>query len=337
MLTPVSSITPCTPDPAGTTCPASPAPNDPSFLNQKIESNTLLGELAPIPQIKVSGGWRFVNRNIVDAGDDLTWHQNWTLLGAVVQPSQMLRVNINYEGMSSKSASSNTTPSNTYTREAPNKIFHLRGRAVVKPAKWINFALAANDYSAKNDDPLVNHQEHNRDISFATQIIAAESLSFDLSFAHDDVFSVTDLCYAFIPNLNAPLPAGASNAGTCNTTNSPDTGDPTYYLGSGFYDAPATYFSGAVNYSPSKYFRANAGARLNSVDGTAEYLNPLMVPGALQSKVVSPFADLVINIAPQWSWHGNWNHQAYEESGAVGPAARNFHGDIFTLGVKYAF
>jgi len=164
-----------------------------------------------------------------------------------------------------------------------------------------------------------------------------ESLSFDFNFARDDVFSQTDICYAFIPNVNAPLPAGAANSGTCTVTNSPDTGDPSYFLGNGYYDAPVNYFSGAISWAPSKYFRYNGGARFTDTNGTAEFLNPLMVPGALQSKVVSPFSDLEVNIAPQWAWHGNWVHHGYEEAGGPGPAPRTFHGDVVTLGVKYAF
>jgi hypothetical protein len=268
--------------------------------------------------------------------DSLTWHQNGLLLGAVIQPSRVVRVNVNYDSLNSKSADSNT-PSNTYTREAPDKVNHIRVRGVVNPAKWINFAVTANDFQAKNDDPLVNHREHNHDFSFATQVTPMETLSFDFNFARDDVFSQTDICYAFIPNVNAPLPAGATNTGTCTVSNSPDTGDPSYYLGNGYYDAPVTYFSGAVSWAPSKYFRYNGGARVTDTNGTAEFLNPLMVPGALQSKVVSPFSDLVINIAPQWAWHGNWVHHGYDESGGPGPAPRSFHGDVVTLGVKYAF
>ena len=109
------------------------------------------------------------------------------------------------------------------------------------------------------------------------------------------------------------------------------------YLGNGLYNAPATFFSGALTYSPSKYFRFNGGARVTNNSGYAEFLNPLMVPGALDSKVVSPFGDLLVNIAPQWAWHGNWVHHGYQEAGGPGPAARNFHGDVVTLGVKYAF
>jgi hypothetical protein len=141
------------------------------------------------------------------------------------------------------------------------------------------------------------------------------------------VYSVTDLCYA----STAAAPTAPVNAGTCaNTTNE------NQYLGNGYYDAPVNYFTGAFNYS-SKYFRVALGGRFNNVDGSAEMLSPYMVPGALQSKYITPYADLVINIAPQWSWHGNWNRPDYNESGPAGPAPRDFNGNIFILGVKYAF
>ena len=306
------------------------------FLNQKISSNTMLGTATIVPEFKFSAGWRFDNRNIVDPGDNLTWHQNGLLLGAVVTPSHAVRVNVNLDTLNWKSADANTTPSNTYTREAPDKVYHVRARATVAPAKWINFAVTANDFEGKNDDPYVNHLEHSHDFSFATQIMPIEKLSFDVNYAHDDVFSETNICYVFLANSNYGVPAGAvDRAGTCQFTTLPAT--TADYLGTGRYDAPVNFFSGAVAWAPSKYFRFNGGARVTSTNGTAEYLNPLMVPGALQSKVLSPFSDLRVNIAPQWAWHGNWVHHGYDESGAAGPAARTFHGDVVTLGVIYAF
>jgi hypothetical protein len=306
------------------------------FLDQKIFSNTMLGTATIVPQFKFSAGWRFDNRNIVDPGDDLTWHQNGLLLGAVVAPSRAVRVNLNFDTLNWQSANSTTTPSNSYTREAPDKVYHLRARATVKPAKWINFAVTVNDFHGKNDDPFVNHLEHSHDFSFATQVIPTEKLSFDVNYAHDDVFSETNLCYVFLANSNYGVPAGAvDRAGTCQfTTLAASTAD---YLGTGRYDAPVNFFSGALSWAPSKYFRFNGGARVTDTNGTAEFLNPLMVPGALQSKVVSPFSDLEVHIAPQWAWHGNWVHHGYDESGAAGPASRTFHGDVVTLGVKYAF
>jgi hypothetical protein len=339
MLTPVTSLSPCIQDSKG--CPPSPVTNG-LFLDHKNIGNTILGVATINPAFRLSGGWRFNSRHIVvgnlDEGvaDNLTWHQNGLLLGAVIEPSRAVRVNINFDTLNSKSADSNT-PSDTYTREAPDKVNHIRARAVVTPAKWINLAVTANEFNGKNNDPLVNHTEHSHDFSFATQIIPSETFSFDINLAHDDVFSQTDLCYAFIPNVNAPLPAQAANAGTCTVANSPDTGDPSYYLGHGIYDAPVNFFSGAISWAPSKYFHYNGGLRLTHTNGSAEFLNPLMVPGALQSKVVSPFSDLRVNIAPQWAWHGNWIHHGYEEAGAAGPAPRTFHGDVVTLGVLYAF
>jgi len=258
------------------------------------------------------------------------------LLGGVLQPSHAVRLNVNYDMMNSKNANS-STPSNTYTREAPDKIYHVRARLTVIPSKWVNFAVSGNDYSAKNDDPLVNHQEHNRDFSFATQFNPMETLSLDFSLARDDVFSRTDLCYIYTVTPTAPLPPGAINAGTCVPSTANPTATSNLLLGNGYYDAPDTFVAAAVNYAPSKMFRFNGGVRVNDVNGSAEMLNPLMVSGALQSKIVSPFADAQINIAPQWSWHGNWIHHGYSEQGGPGPAARDFHGDVVTLSVKYAF
>jgi hypothetical protein len=304
------------------------------YLSQKNTGNTILAVATITPQVKISGGWRFNDREIKYLDDPtLAWHQNWALLGGVIQPSQMLRLNINYEGMSSSAANSATT-TNTYTREMPNSIEHLRARALVNAQKWINFAVAYNGYFAKNTDPLVNHRDHNQNFSIGTHIAPAESFSLDLNYGYDNVFSRTDLCYQFTPNPQAPLPAGAVNAGTCTAANG---GGTSFYLGDGYYSAPVNFFNGSVFWAPSKYFAFNGGIRLTDTSGNAEYLNPLVVPGSLESKIVSPFTDLVVNIAPQWAWHGNWVHHGYNESGGPGPGSRDFHGDVFTLGVRYAF
>jgi hypothetical protein len=321
-----SMLTPLT-DPSLT--PATTLNTDSHYLAHKNTGNAILATVTVTPQVRLTGGWRFNDRQIkVDEDDLLSWHQNWLVIGGVVQPVAAFRINVNYEMMNSHSSNSSTTPSDTYTREAPNKIQHFRARAVVKPAPWVNFAVAGNAYAAQNKDPMVNHKEHNYDFSFAAQIIPTESMSLDFNFAHDDVYSVTDLCYA----TTAP-PAGAvANAGTCvNTAGS------NQYLGNGYYSAPATFFIGAFNYAPSKYFHMGVGMRTNDLNGSAEQLSPYQVPGSLQSNYFTPYANLSINIAREWSWHGDWNRYHYNESGPAGPAPRDFNGDVFTLGVKYAF
>lgn len=317
LLTPLSTLTPTT-----TTTPNF------TYLNQTIESNTVLASVSILPELKISAGYRFKARNIADYGpDDLNWHENWALLGAVIQPTRALRLNVNYDHMSSVNADAATT-SNTYTRLAPDKIDHFRIRGTLKAAKWLTFSGTANDYEAKNDDPMVNHKEHNRDFSFGSQIVASEQFSLDLNYAHDNVYSVTDICY--ISSV-----ATGSSTGPCDPS---IAGGPGYLLGNALYSAPSNFGSFALAYAPVRRLRANLGYRINRVDGQAEMLNPLMVPGALQSKYQTPFADVQWNLAPQWTWHGNWQYSGYGEDGASGPTLpRNVHGNVVTLSVKYAY
>jgi hypothetical protein len=318
-----------------------------NFLNQRIESNTALVIATITPSLKISGGWRVKTRNITDAGeDDLTWNFNGALVGAVIQPSSMIRINVDYDSMSSKSANP-ITLSNTYTREAPDKVNDVRVRATVKPARWINFAVTGSGFWAKNDDPLVNHSEHNEDFSFATTIIASDRFSLDFNYAHDDVYSQTDICYIFTPTAAYPVPPGAANSGTCVASAGNPQGAANLYLGKGLYNAPSNFVSGSFSYAPAKRVRINAGARLNDLNGNAEQLNPLMVPGALASRYLTPYSDVVFDIAPQWAWHGNYTYNGYGEQGAMnavtngfgtnGLPSRNTHGNVVTLGVRYAF
>jgi hypothetical protein len=301
----------------------------------------------------VSGGWRFKVRQISDPhAANLTWHEKWGLFGAVIQPSRMVRISVNYDLMKSAYASGSAVdsetaimtllPSTTFTRIAPDKSYHVRVRATVKPVKWLDFAATASDYTAKNDDPMVNHQEHNGDVSLAASVHPNEQLSMDFNYAYDSVSSSTNLCYIWTTPDPAGFspPAGAANVGTCTVANSPTGygGSASLYMGYGTYNAPLNFFSGSINYAPTKYLHFNGGARLNDVNGTAEMLNPLMAPGALQSHYTTPFADVEYKIAPEWIWHGNWTRSEYAEQGPPGPLpSRNTTGDVLTFGVRYAF
>ena len=317
----------------GTATPPATSENS-TYLNQKIETSTTMGTFAVAPQFKFSVGYRYRFRNITDYGpDDLSWKENWVLLGAVFQPGQMFRLNVDYDEMHSRSDAA-FTPSNTYTRLMPDKVSRFKARGTVKPAKWLSLAFAGLDYEGRNDDPLVNHRDHNRDLSLNASIHPGERFGVDFDVAHDDVLSMTDDCYVI-----TSAPSGAANAGTCTVAASGvGIGDPSYRLSNAYYHAPATFFSGALNYAPMRRLRLNGGLRLNDVNGQSEMLNPNMIPGALRSKYVTPFTDLQYEIAREWTWHGNWTRNDYSEQGPMGILApRNVHGDIATLGVKYAF
>jgi len=163
-----------------------------------------------------------------------------------------------------------------------------------------------------------------------------ETLTLNFNYAHQAIYSATDLCYQFTPNPQAPLPAGATNAGTCTAANG---GTSSLYLGNGWYHVPTTFFLGGGTWVPSKYVVLSGAFRINSnTTGEAEIWNPLTPTGSIQSKRIEPYVDLQLRIASQWWWHGNWENERYDEDGAAtGPPPRVFHGNIYTLGVKYAF
>jgi hypothetical protein len=325
----------------------------PAFLSQKILQNTALFTDTLSSQAKISVGWRYKIRAISDPhATKLTWNENWGLYGAVFQPAHFVKINLNFDTMNSafvsgKAVDSETstivplTNSNTFTRIAPNRSYNFRARTTIKPAKWIDLAVAAKVYKAMNDDPMVNHTEHNNDISFATSIHPNDQLSVEFNYAYDSVYSATNLCYIFTANANAPLPVGAINQGTCTVANSPAGygGAAGLYMGYGTYNAPSNFFSGTIYYALSKDLHFNGGVRLNDVNGSAEQLNPLMAPGGLQSRYLIPFADVEYKIATDWAWHLNWVHDGYNETGAWSPTlpSRTTQGDIITAGVKYSF
>jgi hypothetical protein len=355
---------------SGTSSAPSQAAGLPWWLNQTTASNTLLGSFIASPKIKVSAGYRFKTRKLnylTNSGfvptTDMVWHQNDGLFGAVIEPSRVLKLNVNYDVMTSGSANTHTA-SNTFTRSQPDASQRLKVRGVLKPNKAINFFATANVYTAKNDDPFVNGKQHSQDYSFATSIMPMEGLSFDLNYSYDEVYSVTDSCYGWAyatttattpPDGFSTPPYGGTISATCSNVNSSKQGSaPTstlatssFYYFNNYYKAPSSFFMGAINYSPVKVFHFSGGVRMNAMHGTADLLNPIQTPGTLDSRTLMPFADAEFKVAQQWAWHGNYSYNGYGEQGIAnavvngvtsnGLPSRNNHGNVLTLGVKYAF
>ena len=94
---------------------------------------------------------------------------------------------------------------------------------------------------AKNDDPLVNHPEHNHDFSFAAQIIPTQGLSLDFNYAHDDVLSADGPMLCLHAHGNG---AASSRSDQCRNLRAErrtirSCRPATCYLGNGYYHAPA--------------------------------------------------------------------------------------------------
>ena len=90
--------------------------------------------------------------------------------------------------------------------------------------------------------------------------------------------------------------------------------------------------------NPVKKLHAAAGYRMSAVNGDAPPINIRQVPGSLQSQYQTPYGRIAYDFTPNWTWKGDYNYYSYGEGASIGPTLpRSFHGNIFTLAIRYAF
>jgi hypothetical protein len=312
-------------DYAGTTMLAPPGATtttttpDYQFINQKTKTDTFVVAWDVTTRARLSAGYRYRSRIITDAGGDfIPIHEDWGLFGAALRPTPQLRVNFNAEAMYAD---------NSFTRISPRQLQRYIMRTIYKPHNWLTFAGTVNIRESRDNVDTVNHLEHNRDFSFGTSISPSERWSLDLNYAYDNVYSSTIECYTSTP---APPTAGIAPQ-VCI-----DAGTP--LLSTGYYNAPTQFGSIGFMVTPVKRAHLVGGYRMTAVNGTSDVINIRQVSGSLQSQFQSPYANLVIDIAPNWSWKADYNYYSYGEGSPIGPTLpRSFRGNVYTIAVHYAF
>jgi hypothetical protein len=240
------------------------------------------------------------------------------LFGIYLRPNSQLRINFNFDGMYAD---------NTFTRISPRQLQHYVGRAIYQPRPWLNFSGAVNIYEARNNVQTVNHLEHNRNFSFGASITPGEKWSTDLSYSYNSAFSSTLLCYASTP----PPPTAGTAPPICAQAGTP-------LSSTGYYNAPTQFGSVGFVFSPINRLHGKAGYRISSVNGSTQVMNIRQVNGSLQSYFQTPYAQLVFDLEQKWAWKADYNFYGYGEGLPIGPTLpRNFHGNVVTLSVTYAF
>jgi hypothetical protein len=129
------------------------------------------------------------------------------------------------------------------------------------------------------------------------------------------------------------MPVGVACGNAVNTAAAT-----TAFFGNSYYDAPTQFGSAGLVWTPSKTFRGGFGYRVNDVQGTTQLLNPLAVPGTLRSRFQTPFVNLAYVFTQAWTLKADYNYYDYGEDSPTGPTApRNFHSNMYTLGMHYQF
>ena len=288
-------------------------------LNQKTKVNTFLTTWDLAPRARLSVGYRYSSRIITDAGGDfIPIHADTALFGLVLRPTTQLRVNFNAEAMSAD---------NSFTRISPRKLQHYRMRTAYTPHPWLRFSGTINIQEDSDNVQTVEHFAHNQDFSFSTSINPSEKWGIDLNYAYDSVFSRTDECYI----SSAPVEGAQQSPPVCQQAGLP-------LQSNGYYNQPTQSGSIGFVFTPIKRLHAAAGYRMSAVNGTAPPINIRQVPGSLQSQYETPYGNVAFDLSPNWTWKGDYNYYSYGEGTPIGPTLpRSFHGNVFTLAVRYAF
>lgn len=292
---------------------------DYQYINQKTKTNTFDVAWDVAPRARVSAGYRYRSRIITDAGGDfIPIHEHWALLGSALRPTAQWRLNLNADFMYAD---------NAFTRISPRQLQHYIARTTYKPRLWLTFNGTVNVREGRDNVQTVNHLEHNSDFSFGASISPKANWSLDLNYSYDSIYSSTIECYASTP---APLNAVAAPA-VCVAASTP-------YMSTGYYNAPTQFGSIGMMFLPVKRVHLNGGYRMSAVNGSTTFINIRQVPGSLQSQYQSPYANIAFDLAPNWSWKADYNYYGYGEGTPIGPTLpRNFHGNVYTIAVHYAF
>ncbi len=164
-----------------------------------------------------------------------------------------------------------------------------------------------------------------------------------------------------------PYPAGTKNR----------SGDYDFGPARDFMDAPTQSGSVAIIFTPVKRFKSDVGYDINSVNGSRFYNDARDVAGSLVSTYETPFVSVAWTVRPGWIWSAQYKFYGYGEGGPSGApycstadpapgtptvpvvpcndaslagtqtgltispagetAPRNFHANVVTLGMHYAF
>lgn len=302
---------------------------DTFFGMKTLASTTTVGwDLSS--KVNVSLGYRYQDRDIrwvmpisTDAlpnGTSYTFSvpENGGILSVILRPIQQWTINGSIEASYAEAA---------YTQISPRALLHYRLHTRYKPKAWATLSASFNDLERRDNVFLVNHRDHFRSAALGVTLAPNQRYGLDLSYGYSDVFSQTTLCFAATPAPTGPG-AGAAPADCGTNTN----------LGNGYYDAPTEFVSVGIILTPVKQLRAGVGYTISAVNGSTEFLNPLQVPGSLQSRYQTPAANIGWTLHPGWTLKANWSHYQYDEEGGAGPTLpRIFGSEDYTFAIHYEF
>ena len=285
---------------------------------------------------KLPDGTCVIVTPFADAADYYAVNNYSGLFGVWARPMESLRINGDIELMSAGGANGVL-----FTRMEPRNLQLYRVRARYKPRNWIVVSGTLNGQENRNSGPdtdgsiKADNRGHDRFFGFDVSLNPTAKLAFDAGYSYNNVYSATNVCV---------------NLGTNSTP-----ADPCYADGSGKNTFGNWRYQNTVNTTyfnlilrPTRWIALAGG--LNLVDSTGQdpiYLptsdnftvsNPRQPPGSLDSLYWRPTGSVAVSFKRNWEAKGAYDYFDYNERGFQGPIpARDFHGNVGTVSVKYVF
>ena len=362
---------PGTPTHANGSAPDVLVNTDSNFLKQKIITNLIEGQIQMSPKAGAYFGYRYTHRVIADnfynvqnaiyypgnaargncalvggilpdgctqnadgsisfippaaafePASETDINSNSAVLGLWLKPRNHLTINFDTDFGSAD---------NTFTRFSPRNYWQFRAKGQYRASSWLNLSGYFTTTEGQNPVTNVNMSEHNRNAGFSLSLTPSEKLSAQLGYNYNNIHSELFVCFT---SSQAPttLPACPGVSGLLQQF-SPYTSR----INTGFLD---------VLWSPINRFTFEIGANLSGVTGNELYFNTLSPiatdpTGPLNSNWYQPYGAVSYRFAKHWTGRARYDYYGYHEDsdGSYQDlyAPRNFHANLVTLSVRFAF
>lgn len=263
------------------------------------------------------GAFMFTTPAVTFSPGSTTINEYSGLFGVWGRPVKQWRISFDMELMSAD---------NVFTRISPRQSQEYRVRSTYKPVNWFNLAGTVRIWEGRDNVFQVNNLQHDRAYGLAASFIVNERFSIDLGYDYNDVFSQIIVCYP-----GTPIPGGPNQCATASGLLEQLS----------VYKNKSNYGSLDLVWTPVKHLTTHLGGSFTGTSGSALFLNPNQEPGPLNSKWLAPSAGLDYAFNKNWVGKAYWNYYGYHEDFTPVPqdmfALRNFHANLVTLSVRYAF
>jgi len=341
-----------------------------NFLKQQITSNLFEGQLQASPKLGAYFGYRYTHRVIADNfynTQDAIYFPNTAERGNCALANGVLPAGctLNSDGSVSFLTPNPTfgapgvtdintnsavlglwwkpappwsinldadlgSADNTFTPLSARNYQEFRARVQYR-AGWANLSVYFQTSNGQNPVVNINGSEHNWNTGFSVSFVPSEKISAQLGYNYNSIYSRLLIC--FTSDFAQPgLPACPGVSGLVQETSPYHS-----YVNTGFVDALWT---------PIHRLSLEVGATLTGVTGSELNLNPLspmatLPTGSLNSDWYQPYVSVAFHFAKQWTGRARWDYYGYHEdsNGSYQDlyAPRNFHANLVTLSVRYAF